>query len=551
MKVKLLYLWFTLILMFLFLGTESVYAAINWTPNTVTQIYDPSSGGGQYYAYAPTAIIDGSTERYWTCHNSTSGVIKDSIWYTERVSGSIVTNQEAYHASTNSGDWDSYHVCDPTVVAGTFKYQNTNYAYALFYTGNDINGSTHNQIGVAFANQLTGPWTRYPGPIIKFTNTSYWGVGQPSATAVSGGRVLLFFTRGISDADTHVYRSDIDLSNMDNSPPSIDMTTVPSPTDSVTKKLSETGLKRTDGTADYLNNVDMVYDGSRDRFYAVREQHPYPADYPNYIGKNTQIISMIGSDVWNGTGSWTTEGTINPDLTGITRNHNAGLERNVYGGLPNSSALRAVFTSSCSGTGCNVAEWTYKLWEVKGTLVNGAADNVLLSSDAIYSGNASNWGTPRGSIQELMYDSVYNKYLMQGDWNEYGVPYGLNIGKITEANALYWQASWSSSKQINYFSAAGSYPNQPQPYTMWKIEYKLGSTWTTLASGQGGWMNSGIFTWGGQGTAPITLDAIRVKIYSDGVHDVVSPDFRGRGGLSNQTNDTATTPKASVAQLLQ
>jgi hypothetical protein len=176
--------------------------------------------------------------------------------------------------------------------------------------------------------------------------------------------------------------------------------------------------------------------------------------------------------------------------------------------------------------------------------------NLLLASNAYTSTNASNWGTPRGKVKDLFYNSVHRRYAVKADWNEFGVPYGLNIGKITEANAFYWRTSWPTHIKANYISLGGAYPNQPQPYTMWKIEYLNNGVWNVLSSGQGGWIDGGIFTWGGASTTPIRFNSIRVKLYSDGIHDVVSPHFRARGGVSNNVDDSGTEPKAAIVSLI-
>lgn len=334
-------------------------AAVTWDPSTRQQVYNPgTSVNGTYYAYAPSVIVDGNTEHIWTCHNKDSGVIRDHIFYTKRVNGAIVSSRPVLVPSASG--WDSYHNCDPSVVRGQFRYNGATYAYALFYLGNDVNASYHNQIGVAFATSVAGPWVKYPHPLVTYPNNGDWGVGQPSAISVDGkGRLLLFYTQGASTLTTG-FRRELALSDM--ARPSI----------GVPLQLTTAGLTDVNGQRDYLNNFDVVYDPSRDRFYAVREQHPYPTDNPTYIGASLQIASIPAAHIWRGGGHWTVEGTITPALTGFPRNHNAGFERSPYGTLPNPNALRVVYTVSCSGR-CNGGrpEWTYALWSISGTLARG------------------------------------------------------------------------------------------------------------------------------------------------------------------------------------
>lgn len=319
------------------------------------KIYDPP---GRFYVYAPSAVIDGKVERYWTCHNHREGAVEDSIFYTERVEGKVVVSKPVLTGGA-PGAWDSFHVCDPAVIAGKFRLNGRAYRYALFYLGNDVDASTHNQIGVAFTNDLSGSWVKYPHPVVRSPDDRSWGAGQPSATGLDGkGRLQLFYTLG-SLTETRAMRRELDLSDM--SRPSVGP---PIP-------LTNAGLTDARGRPDFLNNFDIVYDPRRDRFYAVREQHPYPPDHPAYIASSQQVVSISGAQLRRGRrgGRWQVEGEINPALTGSPRNHNAGIERTLRGTLPRPDSIRIVFTDGCAGSECrDRAEWSYDLWEVRGAL---------------------------------------------------------------------------------------------------------------------------------------------------------------------------------------
>jgi len=328
-------------------------AAVVWNGGPLTKVYDPP---GERYAYAPSVVRDGDVEHMWTCHNDADGVIKDHIYYTRTENG-VVTESESVLAPGPAGAWDSTHVCDPNVVAGKFGYGGTEYNYALFYLGNDMPGSTHNQIGVAFSEQAEGPWTKYPNPIVEYPNDGFWGVGQPSATSVDGqGRVLLFFTKGDPNA-TGGYRIDMNLNRMEN------------PAIGPAVALTNEGLKNASGQPDFLNNFDIAYDPSRDRFIAIRELHPYPSSSPNYITDSQQIVSIEGGAIWGGGGAWKIEGTLGPATTGFPRNHNGGLLRTAHGTLPDPNAVEAYFTDSDAAPGLSGrAEYTYDVWRIAGQL---------------------------------------------------------------------------------------------------------------------------------------------------------------------------------------
>ncbi|THF66750.1 hypothetical protein E7T06_20580 [Deinococcus sp. Arct2-2] len=334
--------------------------AVTWTSSTVQEVYNPS---GDRYSYAPSVMVEGQTEHIWTCHNRDSGVIKDYIYYTKRVNGAVVSSVPVLEAS--AAGWDKVHVCDPSVVKANVTYNSTAYSYVMFYLGNDAECSCHNSIGVAVAQSVEGPWIKYPSPIVTFpfADTNLWGVGQPSATSVDGnGRFLLFYSEG--DTEGRGYRRDINLSNLN------------SPSIGAAVRVTDAGLSRSDGATGQFTSFDVTYDPSRDRFYAVLEQYPFSNVYPNYITSNLQVVSIEGSSIWNGGGTWRAEGLLTPSTTGFDRNHNAGLKRTPSGTLPSANQLDVVFTKSCSragGASCPVGEWSYDLWEVSGTLNNAAA----------------------------------------------------------------------------------------------------------------------------------------------------------------------------------
>lgn len=343
-------------------GLTPASATVSWSTSTLTTTYAPTgapnaSGDRLYYAYAPSVVQSGDTTRIWTCHNSQSGVIEDDIFATKITSGSIVSDTSVLTKSSTG--WDSFHICDPSVIRVNSVYNGTAYSYAMFYLGNDQNASAHNQIGVAYSNSLDGPWLKNPTPLVTFTgsDTSLWGAGQPSATTIdaASGTALLFWVEGYGSAETtKTYRAEIDLDG------------ATGPVVGSKLQVTASGLTSATGGTDWLNNADFAYDPSRDRFYAVREQHPYPTTDPNYIGSSLQVVSIAGASIWGGGGSWTVESNITPSLTGYDRNHNAGIARTEFGTLPDSSKLTVVFTTSCGS--CSNSLWQYQLHQITGAI---------------------------------------------------------------------------------------------------------------------------------------------------------------------------------------
>ena len=173
--------------------------------------------------------------------------------------------------------------------------------------------------------------------------------------------------------------------------------------------------------------------------------------------------------------------------------------------------------------------------------------NIALLSDATITSNVSGG---RGVPGEVLYDPSTNAYHIITQFNEHGVAFAQNLGLASRGNGMNWQVEWTSPKNINYITFGGTYSNQPQPNTSWAISYFDGTTWTTLDSGTGGWIDSGIYQWGGTTQTPILATRLLLELYSDGIHDLISPHIRARGGISTSVNDSATSTKACLIQYL-
>jgi hypothetical protein len=173
--------------------------------------------------------------------------------------------------------------------------------------------------------------------------------------------------------------------------------------------------------------------------------------------------------------------------------------------------------------------------------------NLALLSDAHVSGSVS---TGRGAPKDILFDPLTEGYATTSDWSEYGALFEQNLGVVAEADAFWWQVQWDLPKFINSISIGGTYPNQPQTTTKWKVEIRSSGTWSTVSEGQGGWISGGIFLWGGSNQTPITADTLRVKAWSDGVNALKSIHFRGRGGQSRNNDDRNETQKATLIQYL-
>jgi hypothetical protein len=316
-----------------------------WSSSGAHRTYAPRAP--ESYSYAPSAVTRSGRTYYFSCHNDVSGVIADSIWFGQVVRGKI-RRQQAVLAASPYG-WDAHHVCDPSVVAGNFGFGGARYRYAMFYLGTDQD-STANQIGVAFATDLAGPWVRSGSPIVGIAPgaASTWGVGQPSATTVDAatGSVMLFYTDGT--AGTVAYRRTLVLGDDEH-------WVVGEP-----ERLTTEGLG-----GERLHNFDVAYDPRRDRFYVAREAGPRPPDAPRFISARIEIDSIAVDDV--ATGTWQVEGEITPAVTGLPRNHNPGIVRTTQGALPDSDRIDVVVSGSRTGP-FPQSLYSYDLWTISGAL---------------------------------------------------------------------------------------------------------------------------------------------------------------------------------------
>jgi len=344
----------------LFLGVVIVFClftsppvwALKWDPNQSWQMF---GSGYQTYNYAPSSIIseDGTVESHFYCSNKNAGVVVDYIYLTQRING--VWQPKTLVLSPGPATWDAVHTCDPSVIKGSFNYSGTNYQWAMFYLGCDVTTCKHNQIGVAFANSLTGPWVKWAGnPIISFSSYSYWGVGQASATSIDGlGQMLLFYTKG-DLSGTKIFRRELDLSDM-SSPVIGSAMTVP-----------KAGLTERDGSTVIFHNADFVYDPVRDKFFVCRSRHPFDTTVPDFIASEVQVACIDGDAIWSGSGSWDVLGNIGVNNSGYPRNHNSGILRTPYGDLPDFSQIRIIFAVGVTGDDWL---WSYRLHSIKGNLV--------------------------------------------------------------------------------------------------------------------------------------------------------------------------------------
>jgi PKD repeat protein len=139
----------------------------------------------------------------------------------------------------------------------------------------------------------------------------------------------------------------------------------------------------------------------------------------------------------------------------------------------------------------------------------------------------------RGGPDHMIFDLQQETFATPSQWHEYGVGFQAQLGVVGEERPVWWMAEWPQAVQVNLVALSGTYDNQPQPTTAWKIEFRRDGRWMTHARGVGGWYDRGYYIWGGPGTEPVTMDALRVSVFSrDDQTSIQSVHFRGEPGKS-------------------
>lgn len=326
-------------------------------------------GGESKYSYCPSVLkqADGTIHLFF-CGNPQNLIMVDNIFHIKINPDGSKTSPKSVLQPGNPGSWDDHHTCDPSVVEGSFKWNNVSYKYAMFFLSN-MHGVYYNEIGVAFSNSLDADsWIKFPEQIIKKSwsgdgdqiignNMKSWGVGQPSVVSLDGkGKLLLTYTIG-DIGGTRIVWSETDMSNMN-------AYTITAP-----QAIVNSGLLTIDKKSrDYTCNSEFAINKEADKIVMIRPVQPHPTTYPAYLNSSLEIVYMNLSDFLNQRGSWAPLYRITPEDTGYPRNHNAALLRDNFGNIQNWEEPIFYFTVSKAAPevqplGTSHAEWTYHIWK--------------------------------------------------------------------------------------------------------------------------------------------------------------------------------------------
>lgn len=272
------------------------------------------------YDYAPSAMYgDGNNIRMWWGSNNNG---HDGIYHSYFTSSGWATPQLVMQSS--SSGWDSYHTCDPSVIKGSFSYNNTNYQYAMYYTGTYDPAGRDSHIGVAFSNDGLS-WVRYSGPVVgpQGNAAGSYGAGMQTVYRDSSGLITMVYYDSTTGGSPYCMATSSDGKNF--SSPTI--LTNPSP-------------------SLYTEIGDIAYSPSEGKWW-ISTKH------------NDQEIFIYKTANSSLTSTWNYCGLIDKNLTGNTANHNPGWLRYPNGDIYIES--NTLYKYICFGTG---------VWAAN----NGAAD---------------------------------------------------------------------------------------------------------------------------------------------------------------------------------
>lgn len=294
------------------------------------------------YNYCPSVFeLEDGTRYIYYCTNINSYEIVDHIACrkgTRRLDGRYSWSEETIVLSPTSDSWDGHHTCDPSVVSGEFGYNGQSYKYLMAYLGCTSYDSQDNKIGLAVSNDPMGEFVKVgEAPFVDYEHNYdidpaifQWGVGQPSLVNMDcKSKIRMFYTRGDMHG-TRMQFADFDAKNL-SAPAELEQRTV-----------TNRGLVKLNGSADYLNNGDFAYSAGEERFYAASDCHPYPATVPTGISDAFRITAIGENELESGV--WNNIKEIGEEQTHFPRNHDTGLLRNEYGHCLKSNCFSVFYT---------------------------------------------------------------------------------------------------------------------------------------------------------------------------------------------------------------
>lgn len=304
------------------------------------------SGGAGHYDYAPSFITDRYGIVYgYLCKNRDPFEIVDYIYLYKGIpTRSGIRWQPATEVIEPSGSgWDDCHICDPDVREFTTSYKGKTHKWILTYLGVDQWDCMHNQIGLALADNIEGPWEKFPGnPVIPYEGRDKWGTGQSTSIVLNDSTLAVFYHSTTANGPFCMRMVRLnDLENID-----------------IGEEYAVPFFT--------ANTYVAVSDGW---IYTVSEQRSenYEKIVPTWVGDMCVVrckprTDDFVADMTSPENEWIEIGSVTPELSGFPRNHNPGFLTDTRGWVTSDDSLTVYFTIAVTGDGWL---WSYDLYSAK------------------------------------------------------------------------------------------------------------------------------------------------------------------------------------------
>jgi hypothetical protein len=372
----------------------SIHSSTGFDPNR-TEYTGIDPGTGEFYTYAPSVVqINSTTRDMLYCGNATSTVVRDHIMFTvghlrgghwEYSTPRVVFGPEN---DPQPHGFFSYHACEPEMLEGTYRFAGGHYSWVLFFTAESAPSNSTNQIGVAFANSPAGPWhpdlnplvttaddyghNSYPNdcPIYPGTGQTFYCLGQPAATSIGGGHILLAYTGNagspgnVSKPAPGVVLRELNLSNVPAGPCTTCFVTLP--TGSLEEPLTQSGLPY------YTQNAALALDTATRDFVLTYDAGPEDPDtFGPPVTPVVTVATMSEQGLLSGKGQWQVVGNIGQCLSGYVYNDNSAIVRNASGDVASGNHLEVMYSVADNNLGNLWGVWGYRIWDASAPLLAG------------------------------------------------------------------------------------------------------------------------------------------------------------------------------------
>ncbi|SEE27843.1 hypothetical protein SAMN04488561_0866 [Jiangella alba] len=288
---------------------------------------------GFSYDYAPSVIVEDGVEKMWWCGHNVNG---DGVYYSQRDQPDGAWSEPDLVLSADRA-WEVVHVCDPSVIRGSFSVDGVGYSYLMYYGAADLSGQ-NTKLGVAYSNDGV-TWVKHsdealleePGMIFDY------GVGMPALFTMDGDVYVAYYDTGRNSAP-------------------------------IVRAVNADGTLGADVFMLALSGgdtfADLAFSPAEQVWYATtKSQLPGLSDEETYVYRSRTADLRTTDWVFLGmAGEW---------LTGFPRNHNAGWYRTADGSLYEPGGVkRLVFGAQDGGQGTTDPD----KWDLATVAVSGTPD---------------------------------------------------------------------------------------------------------------------------------------------------------------------------------